>query len=213
MIIELIKEGTSPDPIKAMAIAASKCYDSKPTEGLVHRVLQTGHTSIAEHAKFEFNIKGISRVSTHQLVRKRIGFSYSMRSQRYCDEEDFGYTLPKTIFDNTRLAIKYNKLVADINDFYEKMINEGIPKEDARYILPNATHSTLILSCNLRSLIDFCGQRMCKRSQHEIRDLANKMKSEIERYYPSISQYLTPKCITLKNCPEGKKSCGYHQSK
>ena len=206
MIVELIKEGTSPDPIKAMAIAASKCYDSKPTEGLVDRALQSGHTSIAEHAKFEFNIKGVSRVATHQLVRKRIGFSYAQRSQRYCNEENFDYVLPSTIKES-KYKERYVEIMKELSSFYSDMVSSDIPKEDARFVLPNANHTTLILSNNMRSLMDFCKVRMCKRAQWEIRELAYLIKKEVKNHFPFVAKHLKPNCKLLGYCPEGIHSC------
>lgn len=208
MEVKLIAEGTSPDPIKAMAIAASKCYDSKPTEKLVHKVLKSGHTSIAENAKFEFDIKGVSRVLSHQLVRKRIGFSYAQRSQRYINEDGFDYVTPGTINENKDALFHFNDVMKYANRVYNKLINKGVPKEDARFVLPNATHTTLVLSCNLRSLMDFCEERLCTRAQWEIRELAAKLKEEIKNNFSPLEKYLIPKCERLEFCPE-HKSCGH----
>ena len=206
MRVTLIESGTSPDPVKAIALAASKCYDSDPDKKLVERVLKSGHTSIAEHAKFEFDISEVSRVLSHQLVRKRIGFSYSQRSQRYCNEHNYDYTVPDSIRESNFLD-EYVDKMEDLANFYTRMVEDEIPKEDARFALPNATHTTLILSNNLRSLMDFCHERLCSRAQWEIREMANKISQIIDIKWPVLGQFLRPKCKDIGYCPE-YDSCG-----
>lgn len=209
MQVELIEEGTTPDPVASMAIAASKCYDSEPSKGLVRRVLDMGHLSIAEHAFFHFEIKEVSRVLTHQLVRKRIGASYSQRSQRYVNEDNFDYVTPESLV-NTKFAETYHYLMEDIEKFYQDMVDRGIPKEDARFVLPNATHSQIDVSYTFLSLLELSQKRLCTRAQWEIRQLVEMFRDEVQRVSPFLASYLEPQCVHKGYCPE-KEPCGYFE--
>lgn len=190
----------------SIAKAASKCYDSEPTPELVNKVLGSGHTSMAEFAVFHFEISEVSRALTHQLVRKRIGISYAQRSQRYVNEYNFDYVVPPSIRAQNFID-KYVNLVEQIGNLYSEMIEKGIPKEDARYILPNATHTVIDIEINLRSLMDLAYERMCERSQWEIRNMVREMRHEIISRWPILGEFIKPKCMVLGYCPE-HKSCG-----
>lgn len=117
----------------------------KPDEYL-EAIIKSGHLSIIEHNVFVFYVSGISRVTSHQLVRKRIA-SFSQQSQRYVNAENFEYIIPDEI-NKSSFGEKYNKIVNQTHELYQEMVNNGIPKEDARYILPNATSTQLIVSMN-----------------------------------------------------------------
>lgn len=205
--VELLKEGTTLDPIMSMALAASNCYDSKPTPELVRRVLESGHTSIAEFAVFHFKITGVSRAMTHQLVRKRIGSGYAQRSQRYVDESNFAVVVPDSIAMNKEAMQKYNDIMVEINKCYKELIKLNIPKEDARYVLPNAITTVIDTTINLRSLMELAAERLCTRSQWEIRNVILKMKNEVVSKWPMLGEFIKPKCQVLGYCPE-HNSCG-----
>lgn len=124
----------TPNPIETIAQIASICYDSDPANpmGLVKHLYRNGHHSVFEHIYFTFKIEGISRACSHQLVRHR-HCSFTQRSQRYCSEDGFGFVTPDTV-DSGRFAND----MEDIKDWYEEYQNNGVPNEDARYVLPNA---------------------------------------------------------------------------
>jgi len=197
----------TPDPVKVMAEAAGVCYDSQPSEKIVRHCLDSGHLSIAEFADFHFEIAGVTRALTHQLVRKRMA-SYAQRSQRYVDEQGFGYTTPKTIWMNKEAEELYDGLMENITNTYATLLALGVPKEDARYVLPNAAHTIIHAKFNFRSLMDFYNQRSCERSQWEIRALARLLKVEVANISPFLANYLVTNCEISGKCPEGKKSCG-----
>lgn len=198
------------DPKQAIALAGSVCYDSVPKEQIVDHCYESGHHSILEFADFHFEVSGVSRALSHQLVRHRIA-SYAQRSQRYVTESNADFTVPQSLNrdSHNRLRSKYVDLMEAILGFYQEMLDSGIPAEDARYILPNSIHTTLHIKMNLRALINFMGLRLCNRAQWEIRKLAQLMREEIEKECPSIAAYLRPKCEahTPHYCPE-VKSCG-----
>jgi thymidylate synthase (FAD) len=206
MQVTLNKTYTTNNPVEAMANAASKCYNSKPHKGIVKHCLESGHYSITEFADFYFEISGVSRTLTHQLVRHR-HFSFAQRSQRYVNEDGFGIVIPKTIQQDEELLESFKEEIGNIKKLYQKMVDNGIPNEDARFILPNATESIIVTKMNFRSLMEFCHKRLCTRAQWEIREMTKQMVEEIKKISPFLVQYLVSTCEYLGYCPEGD-CCG-----
>jgi thymidylate synthase (FAD) len=188
MKVTLIQQ--TPDPIQTIADIASICYDSEPANPikLVNHLYKNGHHSVFEHIYFTFKIEGISRACSHQLVRHRM-CSFTQRSQRYCSEERFVAIEPKSI-QSIDTKGGYWNLIDIISQHYEELQNI-VPKEDARYVLPNACCTDLYLSCNLRELIHICNERLCSKAQWEIRELVEEMVSLVN---PSLHFMLVPKC-------------------
>jgi thymidylate synthase (FAD) len=185
MKVTLIQQ--TPNPIETISAIASICYDSNPANPMkmVEHLYKNGHHSVMEHIYFTFKIEGISRACSHQLVRHRM-CSFTQRSQRYCSESDFKYVAPPSIGDNNSFDVMMSCIMED----YEELL-EFAPQEDARYILPNACCTDLYLSCNLRELIHICNERLCSRSQWEIREVVKKMVELVE---PELQFMLVPKC-------------------
>lgn len=177
---------------------------------LIKHVLDSGHHSVLEHASFTFFISGVSRALSHQLVRHRIGVSYSQQSQRYCAFEDgFNYVIPPSINKDPELLAKFRELMTQINDTYQYFLKKEIPAEDARMVLPNACTTNLTVSINLRALMHFCEERMCTCAQGEIRQMARSMAKLITDKIPELKEYLREKCYRLGYCNENsKRSCG-----
>lgn len=177
----------TPNPIETIAQIASICYDSNPADPmkLVKHLYQNGHHSVFEHIYFTFKIEGISRACSHQLVRHR-HCSFTQRSQRYCSESGFEYIKPQSIGDTGFFAMMMDEI-----DYYCKALSDLAPKEDARYVLPNACVTELYLSCNLRELIHIANERLCSRAQWEIRDLVQKMVGLVD---DELKFMLVPKC-------------------
>lgn len=193
--------------------AAAVCYDSKPTSKyyIMNDCISNGHTSVTEYATFVFEIRGVSRALLAQLTRHRIGCSFTVRSQRYCNEDQFNYVIPLTIKNKECAKVEYIKLMNTINETYKYLQELGVPNEDARYVLPNACETVLTCSFNLRSLMHFLNERLCTRAQWEIRYIARAMRDLVLGIYPQLKSNLVPKCESNKIpfCPE-KKSCGRH---
>ncbi|AEC52305.1 FAD-dependent thymidylate synthase [Pyrococcus sp. NA2] len=175
------------------------------------RILGYGHESILEHATFTFSIEGCSRVCTHQLVRHRIA-SYTQQSQRYIvlNEENVEETfvIPESIKKDKELYERWKKVMAETISLYRESIKRGIHQEDARFILPQAVKTKIIVTMNLRELKHFFGLRLCERAQWEIREVAWKMLEEMAKrddIRPIIKwAKLGPRCIQLGYCPEGE---------
>ena len=178
---------------------------------LVKKILQSGHHSTIEHCQYVFTISGVSRACTHQLVRHR-HMSFSQKSQRYVTEKgQFEYVTPNTV-KKAGVEAEYDEFMKKTAEFYEKMIEKGIPAEDARFVLPNATTSSLVASLNLREMIHLANLRLCTNAQHEIRKLVRKMCDLVIEKEPWLGEYLVPKCEKNGFCDE-IRSCGHMPQK
>ena len=215
MNVKLI--GFTPNPEKIPAMAAKLTHSkTKPEEldktsdkeldVILKQVLNLGHTSVIEHTNFTFAISDVSRSLTHQLVRHRIA-SYAQQSQRYVDFKEPCYITPPKIEKNKEMKRAYNLTMENIWKEYNKLLEMGIPAEDARFVLPNAACTNIIVTMNARSLMNFFELRCCLHAQWEIRQLANKMLKEVKKIAPAIFKNAGPACKTKKICPENKKDC------
>ena len=175
------------DPIENITKIASICYDSDPKDPmkLVKHLYRNNHHSVFEHIYFTFKIEGISRACSHQLVRHRM-CSFTQRSQRYCSEDGAKYVVP-----HLAKGVPFDNDMEHIFNWYRQYQSEGVPNEDARYVLPNACCTDLYMSCNLRELIHICNERLCSRAQWEIRELVQKMVALVD---PQLKFMLVPKC-------------------
>jgi len=216
-----------------VALAAKLCYSPATIEDLkkkiesqdqvkfIEKLAEMGHHSPLEHAYFTFGVEGISRACSHQLVRHRIA-SYSQQSQRYVDEHSgkhggvFDYIIPPSIV-KCGLKEKFEKLMEDIQDNYDefylaikkvKVEGEKTAAEDARYVLPNAAETKIIITMNARELIDsFFKLRTCQRAQWEIRAMATEMLKLAFGVAPNLFKNAGPSCLQGP-CPEKKMCCG-----
>ncbi|HZX35778.1 MAG TPA: FAD-dependent thymidylate synthase [Thermodesulfobacteriota bacterium] len=209
----------TPEPEKTVTLAAKLCYSpsaigelkkkvrGSSTEKFLARILKMGHLSVLEHASFTFGIEGVSRAMTHQLVRHRLA-SYSQQSQRYVDLRDFKeFIVPPSIKNNPKASKKFRDFAKTIHGFYSELVENGIPKEDARYILPNAAGTRIIVTMNARELLHFFTLRCCERAQWEIRDAATRMLSLAKKKAPFIFADAGPSCVSGP-CSEGEMTCG-----
>lgn len=187
----------TPNPEETIEKAARICYDSKTGDyekrkKFLSGLIKSGHTSTIEHASATFKFSEVSRALTHELVRHRL-FSFSQRSQRYCFEDNPGYVVPDTIQDNLELREKYVKLLNEVQNVYKEFVNSGVPKEDARYVLPNACYTEIFVSGNFREWRHFLELRLSPRAQWEIRELAHLVLNELYKIAPIIFQDLKDK--------------------
>jgi len=157
------------------------------TEELIKKVIRKGHHSVLEHALATFRIKGGSRVFTHEMVRHRL-MSPSQESQRYVEygkTKEFEFVIPPTV-EITNLKDKFRKKALELKDFYEEMVKAGVPKEDARYILPNATVSEIVVSANFRELRHIFEVRCVERAHWEIRQICLEMLKIMKKEAPMV---------------------------
>jgi thymidylate synthase (FAD) len=209
------------DPEEVLYMASRQCYypgsviDFSPDDmedgtvrSLIDRVFDSGHHSVLEHVTFTFAVDGVSRSLSHQLVRHRIA-SYSQQSQRYCGIGEAGYVVPPKVGAIPGARLVFEETLSVLEDAYTKLVELGIPAEDARYILPNATFTRVVFTMNIRSLINFFEHRCCMCAQWEIRRMAEEMLRLCRETVPTVFEKVGAKCVTLGYCNEGKKrSCG-----
>lgn len=174
--------------------------------------IASGHLSVIEHLPLTFLVEDVSRALTHQLVRHRIA-SYSQLSQRYAkvDTNNNWYVTPNSILQsndrvNSNIYTKYDSIMTKIAEFYKEMCEAGIPNEDARFILPNACYTSIIVSMNARAFSETCVLRTCNKAQWEIRELFIEMRNLIRNVYPNIYELCFPNCV-YHHCKESKP-CG-----
>lgn len=191
-----------PDKNEAFSIAEM--------EGLLNHLRSAGHTSVLEHAKFTFAIDGVSRALTHQLVRHRIA-SYSQQSQRYVSNEgkfDLDlFVIPPSVQKSDEAFSIYLATLENIQQAYNELKRLGIPSEDARFLMPNASITRIVVTMNCVSLLHFLGLRCCTAAQWEIRNLANEMLKLAKEKLPVIFEKAGSRCVSLGYCPEDKKRC------
>ena len=159
------------------------------------------------HLTYVYAIEGISRACSHQLVRHRTA-SYSQQSQRYIPVRRLRerVVIPPSVSE--KALEEYLSLIEGASDVYEGLVDRGVPREDARFVLPNATETSLLFTIDGRSLLHFFGIRCCNRAQWEIRALADVMLAEVRREEPTLYDRAGPYCYQLGYCPEGRFTCG-----
>lgn len=196
----------------------------------VEMLSEIGHESPIEHASFTFGIEGVSRSLLAQITRHRMA-SFSVKSQRYVREGSFEYVTPPEIAAEPEAKKIYDEIMADDQERYDRLaailkekhikafISEGKDEktaarlaekkaiEDARFVLPNACETQMVMTMNARSLMNFFKVRCCRRAQWEIQDVANQMLALVSAVAPNIFKNAGPSCLR-GGCSEGKMSCG-----
>lgn len=213
MAIEVKLLSHSPDPIRSLYIAYRVAYSALTPMQIVERIeadkiteqemlrfinerLETGHGSPLEQVWFEFGISGVSRAFSHQFVRHHIGISFEQQSQRYVTYKkgkEFPYTMPDTV-KRFGWEIRYRLMMQEIDTFYHDMVETGVPAEDARFILPNATNTNFKINVNYLELLHIGDLRLCTRAQWEFRHVMGKMRGEVNRAFPWLGVKMQPKC-------------------
>lgn len=224
----------TPSPEKIVAAAAKLCYSPSSAEtlldnltdekavGFLEMLAELGHESPLEHVSFTFGIEGVSRALLAQLTRHRIA-SYSVQSQRYVPKAAFDYIVPPEIATLPEAAEAFTQAMEAARASYERITamlcaqytEDGMPEkqaqkkaiEDARFVLPNACDTKMVVTMNARSLLHFFSQRCCRRAQWEIRELAEEMLALVSAVAPTIFLSAGPSCCAGA-CKEGKLSCG-----
>lgn len=203
---------------------------TEKVETFIKKLTDLGHQSPLEHCTFTFGIEGVSRALTHQLVRHRLA-SYSQKSQRYVAEGQFEYVVPPEIEKDEKAKKIYietmemeQKAYNDLTDIlfekhYAELTKNGKDEksakiaaekkaiEDARYVLPNACETKIVMTMNIRSLLHFFNERCCERAQWEIRQMADTILDICKVVAPNIFAKAGASCVRGK-CKEGKMCCG-----
>jgi thymidylate synthase (FAD) len=223
------------DPIRSLYMAYRTCYSALTPLQVARRIederisaqtmlefvqerLKTGHVSPLEQVWFEFGISGVSRAFSHQFVRHRVGISFEQQSQRYVvfKRGGFPYVVPDTVAEHG-FGERYAQMMEEIGAFYAEMVDAGVPGEDARFVLPNATTTNFKITINFASLLHMADLRLCTRAQWEFRRVVSLMRAEVFRRFPELGRQLQPKCgerrmgycdeslAAWQTCPIGRK--------
>lgn len=209
---------STPNPVRAMALAARLCYTQgmsieevdknltdQACEKLLDRVLQSRHMSVLEHATFMFGVEGVSRNFSHQMVRHR-NTSYEQQSLHYTMAgDDMEVAMPAGLTEEQRLTWDSARNVAFLA--YKRLTRDGVPREEARHLLPSGVETKLVMSANLRQWLSFVTVRSCVVNCQEILVVAMKVKKILEESMPILRPYLGPTCWTNGTCHEGSKFC------
>lgn len=220
MRVRLIAHTHNPDVV--VGAAARSCRSQKAADELMKEgrekllaslniCVKHSHQSVVEHASFTFSVEGVSRACTHELVRHRIA-SYSQQTQRIVKLEE-KYVTPSSISKNKEANVTYCRMMDLAWKTYAEFINSGIPIEDARYVLPNASSTNIVVTMNARSLINFFKMRCCNHAQWEIRELAYEMLRQVKKVAPAIFAKAGPACVAENICPEDDISCSLYPKK
>ena len=155
----------------------------------------------------DYPFENVSRGLQQQITRHRLA-NFSIQSTRYNNVENMGVYKASSIKKNEAISKEYDDFVKTAADFYKHLIDNGIPKEDARDVLPIALNSNIVMTMNCRELIHFFGLRLCTKAQKEIRDLAKEMLKLCQERLPEVFENIGPKCKQIGYCNEGNRSCG-----
>lgn len=223
--LKVILLRATPDPDEVVALGARLCYAQADVEALrervesadqrafVERVMARGHLSVTEHASFTFAVEGVSRALLAQLTRHRIA-SFSVQSQRYVSMADgFDYVIPPSISalgeeQEQEFIRQMDTMHAWYCQWQEKLGGAGeTANQDARFVLPNAAATRLVMTMNARELMHFFELRCCNRAQWEIREMAWQMLAACKREAPALFAHAGPACLRGA-CPEGRNTCG-----
>ena len=219
----------TPEPEKVVAAAAKLCYSSAGVDDLlagltpeksrefVEKLAKLGHESPTEHVSFTFAIEGVSRSLLAQITRHRIA-SYSVQSQRYVRLDEFEYVTPPEIAGDPEALEAFRQAMDQQGEEY-RLMQQGMSEkeathkaeklaiEDARFVLPNACDTKMIVTMNARSLHNFFKHRCCARAQWEIRALADEMLRLVYPVAPALFAMAGPSCVRGA-CSEGSMTCG-----
>ena len=223
--LKVILLRATPDPDEVVALGARLCYaqadidalkervQAADQRGYVGRVMARGHLSVTEHASFTFAVEGVSRALLAQLTRHRIA-SFSVQSQRYVSMADgFDYVIPPSIEAlGGEEAREFEREMEQMHAWYlrwqEKLGGAGEgANQDARFVLPNACATRLVMTMNARELMHFFELRCCNRAQWEIREMAWQMLALCREAAPALFEHAGPACLHGR-CPEGSATCG-----
>jgi thymidylate synthase (FAD) len=201
-------------PSEIVAKEGAKYFGKQSTDGeggteadrLFRMIVRSGHTSTLEHLSFTFAIEGVSRALLAQLTRHRVGFSYSVQSQRYVKfgsndrSGGFDYVIPESVTDDKiaeympgiQVTAKeyFIGAMEELQHFYDKLREAGVPAEDARAVLPQASACNLVMTANLRAILEFYSKRQPgKGAQKEITELAIALKDAVINVEPWTAQF------------------------
>ena len=211
----------TPNPEQVIAAAARQCYSKgfvgdyyleectasakKSDDEILKKVISMNHLSVLEHASFTFAVGDVSRSLTHQLVRFRIA-SFSQQSQRYVKAGlSFKFVTPPSIADTPNERF-FTEMMDTLADAYANLVESGVPVEDARFVLPNACCTHIVMTMNARELLHAFSLRCCIHAQWEIRSMFNTILEQVKHLAPTVFKDAGANCVR-GFCTERERSC------
>ena len=188
--ISVILKWITPDADKHIEYNARLCYGSPMAESDAKRasflknLKEMKHLSPFEHASFSFEIRNVSRVFTHQLVRHRLA-SYTQVSHRYTSLQNTKFIIPETV-ENNNLIYDVEELLERSVTLYNQLVESGVPKEDARYIIPHGVETAIVFTANFREMFQVMNLRLDRKAAWEIRTVVSLMASKLRELYPTL---------------------------
>ncbi len=185
----------TPNAEKLIERAGRTAYLSfeKDKEGsqkdFIRMLIKNGHFSVLEHAYATFRITGVSRALTHQLVRHRL-CSFTQQSQRYVDESTFKYIEPPSVKQNEIAHSLFQQLIERAKEVYSELQKLDIKNEDARFVLPNAVESIIVVTANFREWRHIIKLRTSPKAQWEIRQVVIEILETLRKHAPTIFEDL-----------------------
>lgn len=223
MDVKLINPDEAKNLFKNWGEVAAICYDTETStpEKIGKHCLNSGHTSGSRGDYIKFLVTNIPRFTVDQAVRHEEGVFKNVQSFRYVGKEGFCYEVPIEITDNIDLLKKYETFMNSAEDLYCEIQDYVLTKtssseranEQARYVLPIATHTAFAIGFTVEALIHFMNLRLCVRAEDVIHELAIEMKKSTLEVLPELAPYLVPNCQANLWCPEGAKSCHAYPTK
>lgn len=190
-------------PEECIEFAARVCYRSTHKMGtdlsFVEKRIKQGHLGVLEHAHASFYLTGVSRALSHQLVRHRL-FSYCQESQRLVSAKEANcFVLPISIAGKAEAKEAYLEHMDHVQKTMDKLLELGVPKEDARFVLPNATATSIVASGNFRVWFEFFKERLNKPAQWEIKEMSRLIWNTLRTHAPTVFTRENLECVPLKD--------------
>jgi len=189
--IHVTVESFTYDAEKLIELAGRTAYKSfnrmseESARPFIRRIVASGHKSVIEHASATFRISGISRACSHQLVRHRIA-SFTQESQRYVKQNNMAVVIPESIRADPERSRVYHTCIADMAKAYDTLLQMGTIPEDARFLLPNASATTVVMTANFREWRHFLEVRGDPHAQWEIRKVAIYIRNALYAIAPAV---------------------------
>lgn len=199
------------------------CYatETDEPEKIGKGCMYSGHFSGSRGDYIKFLVTDVPRFAVDQAVRHEVGVFKNVGSFRYISKDSFAYEVPVEITDNKELVDKYVQHMSNTAALYDEIkeyvLSKGTTREraceQARYVLPMATHTSFVIGFTVEGLVHFCNSRLCVRAENIIRKMARLMRDEVLKVLPELKARLVPNCQWMLYCPEGKKSCGAYPTR
>lgn len=206
------------EPERLMAFAYMECIEDRLYENpgeipmaeakeIAKWVLEGGHTPALETIDLMFNIRGMSKVVSHQIVRHRIGVSIGQRTQRANSEEYLGkifdrnhYITPPSILQNREARLEYDKIIYQMQETYKSLIELGIHQDEARYMIPQGSETAMTFNVIFKALMGVCNTRLCEMMQGELVEICRMMAQATKDYNEFMGAALMPICFKTGKC-------------